>query len=259
MRPRIVFKGIDQGRQFGKQFLIRVFERAALMKSVGQELAFLVELDASEDGVRPGLKCAEVRGDPIWGRLAVGIGSQDHAVPFASFGEPSLGHVHRRATSRASVRDCWRQSRFNHADGEREAPPKPSGEVGALIGAIVGEDGDADEGWRNQRPRAVALPRRARKQAGKRSSSSFTGMATTKPGPVGETGLDGGNGNRASPRPAESSNIERPESKERARHPGEPTKNRSAAMKFRRVRFRLRTALPSERAYRVTRDCVDIF
>ncbi len=168
MRPRIVFKGIDQGRQFGKQFLIRVFERAALMKSVGQELAFLVELDASEDGVRPGLKCAEVRGDPIWGRLAVGIGSQDHAVPFASFGEPSLGHVHRRATSRASVRDCWRQSRFNHADGEREAPPKPSGEVGALIGAIVGEDGDADEGWRNQRPRAVALPRKGA-QAGRQA------------------------------------------------------------------------------------------
>ncbi len=48
----------------------------------------------------------------------------------------------------------------------------------------------------------------ARKQAGRRSSSSLTGMATTKPSPMRETGPDNGMERGATPATNESSNIE---------------------------------------------------
>ena len=54
---------------------------------------------------------------------------------------------------------------------------------------------------------------RARKQAGRRSSSSLTGMATTKPGPVGGGGTSANSGaeSRVVPAPEGSSNIKIPE------------------------------------------------
>ena len=85
---------------------------------------------------------------------------------------------------------------------------------------------------------------RARKQAGRRSSSSLTGMATTKPGGMGEASPSDGKGKEATPTPDGSSNIESPELRgNELRPPRVAGKNRSASMKFRRATFGLRNHL----------------
>src|ERR1700674_4998682 len=56
MRPRVVFKGVEPPEQFGEQPLIRILKLAAPMKGVGQELAFPIEIDASENRLSASLE-----------------------------------------------------------------------------------------------------------------------------------------------------------------------------------------------------------
>jgi hypothetical protein len=49
MRPWIVCKRVERPGQFREQALVPVLTFAATMKRVGQELAFAVEIDASEN------------------------------------------------------------------------------------------------------------------------------------------------------------------------------------------------------------------
>jgi hypothetical protein len=163
-----VFKGVEQPRQFGEQGLVRVLKRAAPMKRVGQELAFAVEIDRSENRVGASLEGGEVCREPIEGDLAVGVGGQDHAILVSSFDQPSLGNVHSLAPRIASVRGPRRQSRFNDADIERQTAGKLSGEASTLVLAIVGEYDNADERWRNRPPRPIALVRKGA-QAGRQA------------------------------------------------------------------------------------------
>jgi hypothetical protein len=89
----------------------------------------------------------------------VGVGGQDHSACFASFREPSLGYVHRRATTGASVRVGQGQGSLNDTDVERPTRAKRSSEARALIGAIVGEHSNPDLWRRNGLPELVALLR----------------------------------------------------------------------------------------------------
>jgi hypothetical protein len=157
MRPRIVLKWVEQPAQFGEQFLIRVLKLTAPMYRLGQECAFLIESDASENRLSAGLEGGEVLCDPIRRHLAIGVGGQDHAIPLASFHQPSLGNVHRRATSVASVCGRWRRSHFSDADLKRQTAAQLSCEARTLIGAIVGEHDNADQRWRNRSPQPVEL------------------------------------------------------------------------------------------------------
>ena len=157
MRPRIVLKGVEQPRQFGEQALIGVLEGAAPMKRVGQELAVAIKRDTSENRLSAGIERREVRRDPIWRHLAVGVGRQDHAILVSAFHKPSLGKVHRRAAGGASMRGFGRKPSFNDADVKRPAFRQSSGDARALIGAIVREYDDADQPRRNRAPQPVAL------------------------------------------------------------------------------------------------------
>ena len=78
------------------------------------------------------------------------------------------------------------------------------------------------------RPDRSRCRARARRQAGRRSSSSLTGIATTKPGRAGGSITESGAGKSATPAQDGSSNIERPEFAERSR----AGTNRRGAMKF---------------------------
>ena len=73
---------------------------------------------------------------------------------------------------------------------------------------------------------------RARKQAGRRSSSSLTGIATTKPGRMGETSPDTGKGQGAQPLRRMGRLTSRVLSVGNGAPSGRERKNRSAAMKF---------------------------
>jgi hypothetical protein len=168
MRPRIVFKRVKQPRQFGEQSLIRVLKLTTPMKRIGQELAFAVEIDTSQNRVSATLECGEVRRDPIRRHLAVGVRGQDHATRVASFHQPSLGNVHSRAPRIAGVGGRRRQSRFNHADVERQISAKLSSQARTLISAIVGENDDADERRRNRPSGPIALMSK-RPQAGRQA------------------------------------------------------------------------------------------
>jgi hypothetical protein len=123
--------------------------------------------------------------DPIRHHLAVGVGGQDNAIPPACFHQPSVGKIHRRSTGGAGVCGGRRQSSFDNADVKRQNCLELFGEARTPIGAIVGESDNANE------HRGIACPNRshcrarARKQAGRRSSSSLAGMATIKPGRSG--------------------------------------------------------------------------
>ena len=75
-----MLKGVEQPGQFGEQSLVRVLKLAAPMKRLGQELAFAVEIDASENRLSASLEGGQVLRDPIRRHLAVGVGGQDHAV-----------------------------------------------------------------------------------------------------------------------------------------------------------------------------------
>jgi hypothetical protein len=127
------------------------------MKRVGQELAVIVERDASEYRLSAGIERREVRRDLIWRHPAVGVGRQNHAILVSLFHKPSLGKVHRRAARRASVGSLGRKSGFHDADVKRPALRQRSSDARALIGAIVGEYDDADQPWRNRPPQPVAL------------------------------------------------------------------------------------------------------
>ena len=72
------------------------------------------------------------------------------------------------------------------------------------------------------RPNRSSCRASARKQAGRRSSSSFTGIATTKPGRIGGTSFDCGQGRRTAPMPTGSLNIYVPKWVERSAPPGGP-------------------------------------
>ena len=104
MRPRIVLKGVEQPGQFGKQSLVGVLKPSAPMKRRRQVFPFAVQTDAPENRVTAGLDGRQVLRDPIRRHLAIRVGGQDHAAPLASFLKPSLGDIHRRTTSVASVR-----------------------------------------------------------------------------------------------------------------------------------------------------------
>ena len=80
-----MFKGIEKPGQFGEQPLVRVLKGAAPMKRSRQELAFAIEIDASENNLSASLEGGEVLCDPVWRNLTVSVGSQDHAVLLASF------------------------------------------------------------------------------------------------------------------------------------------------------------------------------
>jgi hypothetical protein len=60
MRPRIVFKGIEKPGQFREQLLVPVLKLAAQMKRRRQELAILIEIDASENRLNASLEGGEV-------------------------------------------------------------------------------------------------------------------------------------------------------------------------------------------------------
>jgi hypothetical protein len=125
--PRIVLKGIEQPGQFGEHSLIRVLERTAPMKRLGQIGAFFVEIDASENRLSAIGEGGEVFRDPIRRYLAVSVGGQDHAVLLACFHKPRLGKVHHPATGGAGVRDRGWQSSFDDADVERQTCAELSG------------------------------------------------------------------------------------------------------------------------------------
>jgi hypothetical protein len=157
MRPRIVFKRIEQPGQFAEQPLVRVLKGATPMKRPGQERAFVIESDASEDRLSASLERSKVRGDPIRCDLAVSVSGQDHAVPVTAFHKPGLANVHRRATGGAGVRALGRQARLDDTDVERPAFRQRTSDARALIGAIVGEDDNADQRRRDRAPKLVAL------------------------------------------------------------------------------------------------------
>jgi hypothetical protein len=111
----------------------------------------------SENRLGVGLERREVRCDPIRRHLAVGVGGQDHAVPVTAFHQPGFAKVHRRATGGAGMCGLGRQSRLGDTDLERPAFRQGTSDARALIGAIVGEDDDADLRWRNRSAQPVAL------------------------------------------------------------------------------------------------------
>jgi len=88
------------------------------MKRVRQELAFVIKVDTTKNGVSAGVESSEVRGDPIRRCLAVGVGGQDYSVGLAFAFEPSFGNVHRRATSCSRMCGLGRKSSFNDTDFE---------------------------------------------------------------------------------------------------------------------------------------------
>jgi hypothetical protein len=129
------------------------------MKRLGETGAFLVEINASENGLSAGREGREVFRDPIRRHLAVRVGGQDDAVLLACFHQPSLRKIHRRATGAASVCGGGRQSSFDDANVERQTRAELSGDARTPIGAIVDEYDNADERRLNGLPRPVALPR----------------------------------------------------------------------------------------------------
>ena len=89
--------------------------------------------------------------------MAIRVGGQDHAAPFASFLQPRLRDIHRRTTGVASVRGRRAKSSFNDTDAKRPTLAQRSSEARTTVGAIVGEYDNADEGWRNRPPQLIAL------------------------------------------------------------------------------------------------------
>lgn len=63
--PRIVLERVKQPREFGEQSFVSVLKLAAPMKRVGQEVAFAIEIDASENRLGASLKGGEILGDPF--------------------------------------------------------------------------------------------------------------------------------------------------------------------------------------------------
>jgi hypothetical protein len=111
-----VFKGVEQPRQFREQTLIRVLKLTTPMKSLRQELAFAIEIDAAENSLSASREGVQVLRNPARRDLAIGVGGQDHAVGLSSFHEPSLSNVHCPATSVSRVGRCRRQLGFDDAD-----------------------------------------------------------------------------------------------------------------------------------------------
>ena len=99
-----MLEGVEQPGQFGEQSLVRVLKSSAAMERLRQVFPLAVEIDAPENRVSAGLDRGEVLRDPIRRHLAIRVGGQDHAAPFAFFLQPRLRDIHRRTTGVASVR-----------------------------------------------------------------------------------------------------------------------------------------------------------
>jgi hypothetical protein len=79
------------------------------------------------------------------------------------------------------MRGLGRQLGLNDANIERQTLAKALSYACASIGAIISKERNTNQLRRNWLPQTIALTRaKASKQAGRRSSSSLTGMATTK-------------------------------------------------------------------------------
>src|SRR5277367_1579284 len=139
MRPRIVVERIEQSRKFGEQRLVGALQLSAPMQRWGQQVAFFIEGDVSQNRVRSRVDRGEIGRDPVRGYSTVRVGCQDDAVAYALLAEPSLRDIHCAAPRAARVSLGRRQGRLDDAEWEGEFSSERSREVRAPVTAIVGE------------------------------------------------------------------------------------------------------------------------